>query len=126
MEIAMFRTLIVMSALALSSPVLAHTKLVSSTPAANASVGKTSKITLVFNEKVMSQFAGATVTMTGMPGMKDHAPMKMPATSAMGKDGKTMTITFARTLAAGTYKVEWRAAGSDMHKMNGNYSFTVK
>ncbi len=122
----MFRTLIVLSALALSAPVLAHTKLVSATPAANATVAKTTKITLVFNEKVMSQFAGATVTMTGMPGMASHAPMKMAATSAMAKDGRTMTITLARPLAAGTYKVDWRAAGSDMHKMNGSYSFTVK
>lgn len=122
----MFRTLIVLSALALSAPVLAHTKLVSATPAANATVAKTTKITLVFNEKVMSQFAGATVTMTGMPGMADHAPMKMAATSAMAKDGKTMTITLARPLPAGTYKVDWRAAGSDMHKMNGSYSFSVK
>jgi methionine-rich copper-binding protein CopC len=122
----MFRTLIVLSALALSSPVLAHTKLVNATPAANATVAKTAKITLVFSEKVMPQFAGATVTMTGMPGMADHAPMKMAATSTMAKDGKTMTITLARPLPAGTYKVEWRAAGSDMHKMNDSYSFTVK
>ena len=122
----MFRTLIVLSALALSAPVLAHTKLVSATPAANATVAKTTKITLVFNEKVTSQFAGATVTMTGMPGMASHAPMKMAATSAMAKDGRTMTITLARPLAAGTYKVDWRAAGSDMHRKNGSYSFTVK
>ena len=122
----MLRTLIVVFALALSSPALAHTKLVSATPAANATVAKTTKITLLFNEKVMPQFAGATVTMTGMPGMADHAPMKMAATSAMAKDGKTMTITLARPLPAGTYKVDWRAAGSDMHKMNGSYTFTVK
>lgn len=122
----MFRTLIVLSALTLSTPVLAHTKLVGSTPAANATVGKTATIRLVFNEKVMAQFAGATVTMTGMPGMANHAPMKMPATSAMGRDGKTMTITLARALAPGSYKVNWHAAGSDMHKMNGSYSFTVK
>ena len=122
----MFRTLIVLSAMALSSPALAHTKLVSANPAANSTVAKTTKITLVFNEKVMPQFAGATVTMTGMPGMADHAPMKMAATSAMAKDGKTMTITLARPLAAGTYKIDWRAAGADMHKMNGSYSFSVK
>jgi len=122
----MFRTLIVVAAVALSSPVLAHSKLVTSNPSANATVGKTAKVVLVFNEKLMPPFSGATVTMTGMPGMANHAPMKMPATSAMGKDGKTMTITLARPLPAGNYTVEWRAAGSDMHKMNGSYSFTVK
>jgi methionine-rich copper-binding protein CopC len=31
-----------------------------------------------------------------------------------------------RALSAGKYKVVWTAAGADMHKMTGNYSFTVK
>ena len=26
----------------------------------------------------------------------------------------------------GLYKVDWSAAGSDMHKMTGSYSFTVR
>ena len=58
--------------------------------------------------------------------MADHAPMKIAATSQLGKDGKSVTLLPKRALSAGKYKVVWTAAGADMHKMTGNYSFTVK
>ena len=58
--------------------------------------------------------------------MADHAPMKIAATSQLGKDGKSVTLTPKRALSAGKYNVVWTAAGADMHKMTGNYSFTVK
>lgn len=112
---------------AIAFPAQAHTKLVASSPAANATVGKTAKIVLTFNEKVLAQFAGASVFMTGMPGMANHAPMKMTGVSSrMGGDGKTMTLTLQRPLPAGTYRVDWHAAGADTHRMEGNFTFSVK
>ncbi len=104
----------------------AHAKLVGSTPAANATVSKVTSVGLRFNEKVMSQFAGATVTMTGMPGMANHAPMKIAVTPMMGKDGKSMTLSLKRALVPGSYKVKWAAAGADTHRMGSEFSFTVK
>ncbi len=92
----------------LPATAMAHTKLISSTPAANATTVK------------------AELVMTGMPGMADHAPMKMPTTSMMGKDGKSMTLMVKRKLTPGTYKVSWSAAGADTHRMGSEFSFTVK
>lgn len=115
------------AALGTGTAALAHTKLVSSTPAANATVDKPGKIVLVFNEKLMGKFAGAELTMTGMPGMADHQPMKMTGfTTALGADGKTLTLLMKRALPSGSYELKWFAAGADAHRMEGSFSFTVK
>lgn len=105
---------------------LAHTKLVGSTPAANATVAKVTTVELKFSEKLIASTVKAELAMTGMPGMKDHPPMKIAFTSAMGKDGKSMTLQLKRALAPGTYKVKWSAAGADAHRMGSEFSFTVK
>ena len=104
----------------------AHAKLVGSTPAANATVSKVTSVTLRFNEKLVASTVKAELVMTGMPGMANHAPMKIPAASAMGKDGKSLTLTAQRALVPGTYKVKWSAAGADTHRMGSEFSFTVK
>lgn len=104
----------------------AHAKLVGSTPAANATVSKVASVTLRFNEKLVASTVKAELVMTGMPGMANHAPMKIPATSTMGKDGKSLTLTAKRALVPGTYKVKWSAAGADTHRMGSEFSFTVK
>ena len=108
--------------------VLAHTKLVSSTPAANATVpaANARSINLTFNEKVIASTVKAELVMTGMPGMANHAPMKIPTTSMMGKGGKSMMLMVKRALVPGTYKVKWSAAGADTHRMGSEFSFTVK
>lgn len=110
----------------LPATAMAHTKLISSTPAANATVTKLTSINLQFSEKVIAATVKAELVMTGMPGMADHAPMKMPTTSMMGKDGKSMTLMVKRKLTPGTYKVSWSAAGADTHRMGSEFSFTVK
>ena len=125
-----FRT-VVAAAMAVAmggaTPALAHAKLVTSTPAANAAVDKPGKIVLVFNEKLMAKFAGAKLVMTGMPGMADHQPMKMTGfTSALSADGKTLTLLMKRALPSGSYEVKWFAAGADTHRMEGGFTFTVK
>ena len=114
-------------ALGAAGPAFAHAKLVSSTPTANATVAKPGKVVLVFSEKLMAKFAGAELTMTGMPGMTDHQPMKMSGfTTAMSADGKTMTLLMKRALTSGTYEVKWAAAGADTHRQEGSFTFSVK
>lgn len=107
---------------------LAHAKLVSSTPAANATVSKAKvkSINLIFNEKLIASTVKADLVMTGMPGMKDHSPMKVAFSSMMGKDGKSMMLMPKKALVPGTYKVSWSAAGADTHRMGSEFSFTVK
>ncbi len=120
-------TMPLLAALALAGSAQAHTKLVSSSPAANATVAKLGKVVLTFNERVVARFTGVDLIMTTMPGMADHRPMPILGfTSAMSADGKTLTLLLRRALAAGTYQVKWHAVGDDTHRMEGTYTFTVK
>ena len=120
-------TVPVLAALALAGSAQAHTKLVSSSPAANATVAKLGKVVLTFNERVVARFTGVNLTMTAMPGMAVHQPMVISGfTSAMSSDGKTLTLLLRRALAPGTYQVKWHAVGDDTHRMEGTYKFTVK
>ena len=114
-------------AFAIAGAAQAHTRLVSSLPSANATVAKPGKVVLTFNEKVVANFTGATLAMTSMPGMANHQPMPITGfTSAMSRDGKTLTLTMRRALTAGTYQLSWHAVGDDTHRMEGNFSFTAK
>lgn len=111
---------------ALSDAAVAHTKLVSSTPTANATVSNVTSISLRFNERVIASTMKVELLMIGMPGMADHAPMAVAFRSTMARDGKSMTLSPNRRLSAGTYKVKWSAAGADTHRMGSEFSFTVR
>lgn len=111
---------------ALPGAAFAHVKLVGSTPAANATVSKPTRVDLKFNEKVLAATLKTELLMTEMPGMKGHSPMPVAHTSMMGKDGKSMMLMLKKPLAPGTYKVKWSAAGADTHRMGSEFSFTVK
>ncbi|GAA0507423.1 MAG: copper homeostasis periplasmic binding protein CopC [Pigmentiphaga sp.] len=103
----------------------AHPELLSSTPGDKAETTAPARIELRFSEALVTQFSGARLLMTGMAGMS-HAPMPVEARVSGDADPKTMLITPAKPLAAGTYRVEWRAVSSDTHPMTGNFSFSVK
>ncbi|XHF34804.1 copper homeostasis periplasmic binding protein CopC [Pseudomonas chlororaphis] len=118
-------TLILASGLLLSTLAQAHPKLLSSTPAEGADGAAPGKIELRFSEDLLTQFSGAKLVMTEMPGMA-HSPMPMKAKVSAGSDPKTMLVTPLAPLPAGTYKVEWRAVSSDTHPITGNVTFKVK
>ncbi|QGN53446.1 copper homeostasis periplasmic binding protein CopC [Novosphingobium sp. Gsoil 351] len=123
------RLVLAIAAMGLAFPQLAaaHTRLVSSSPAANATVPAPTKIELRFSEAVIAATTRAEIAMTGMPGMGSHAPMPITGfTAEMGKDRKSMTLLLRRPLTAGTYRVTWNTAGADTHHMGGNFSFTVR
>lgn len=109
-----------------SSVAFAHPKLVSSAPADKAEVAAPQKIELLFSENLLTQFSGANLVMSGMPGMADHAPMKVAAKVSGSDDPKAMVITPARALSPGSYRVDWRAVSPDTHPITGNIAFTVK
>ena len=113
--------------LLMGTAAVAHPKLVASNPAANATVSKPKAIELRFSEKLVGQFSSVDLTMTGMPGMKSHAPMKIGGlTSTVGRDGKTLMVKLKAPLTAGTYTLDWHAVSADTHRVNGTYSFRVK
>lgn len=113
--------------LSVAAPAWAHPKLVSSTPAANATVASANRVTLTFSERLMPRMSGVEFAMTGMPGMANHAPMKITGyRTAVGGDGKTLVVTLARPLSAGTYKLDWHAVSADTHRIDGSLTFTVR
>lgn len=108
-----------------AAPAAAHPKLVSATPAANASVAKPTRIVLTFSETLVAPLSGIELTMTAMPGMADHP--RMPIRGFTTKiEGKTLTATLPRPLPAGTYELKWHVVAADQHRIENTYSFTVR
>ncbi len=102
-----------------ASPAFAHTKLVRSNPAANATVKTPPRtITLTFNERVVPAFSKFELTMPA------HR-MEVPVTTTVSRDGKRIVGTVGSRLMKGSYKITWTAAGADGHRMTGDLSFTV-
>lgn len=113
------------AALGLSAPASAAPSLVSSTPAPKGSAVKPTRLTLTFSEPVVADLSGVELTMTGMPGMANHAPMAIRGFET-AVTGATLIVTMPRALPAGTYVLRWRAAGADRGVARGEYAFTVR
>jgi methionine-rich copper-binding protein CopC len=100
---------------------LAHPHVVSSSPATNGEVaGSPKAIKIKFNEAPVAQFSGVTV--------KDAAgkDVKLGKVAVDPADKTQLVAPVAQTLSPGIYKVTWKASGSDTHKVDGSFSFTVK
>lgn len=117
---------VALAAMLPATPVLAHPSLVSAKPSANATVAPTNRIDLVFNEKIMPANTRMQLMMTSMPGMANHAPMKMPISVMMGKDGKSVMVMMKTPLDSGAYELRWMASGDDKEVVSGKYAFQVK
>jgi methionine-rich copper-binding protein CopC len=113
---------------ALSVPVaaLAHAKVIAATPAANATVAPTRTVRLAFSERIMPRLSSATLTMTSSPGMANHVMKMTGVTSAVSEDGKSITLTGAMPLSAGSYRVDWVIVGVDTHRITGTHAFSVR
>lgn len=108
----------------LSSTAFAHPKLVSSSPSDGTTIESPKNIEIHFSENLLTQFSGAKLTMTEMPGMA--MAMNMAVKVSPGGDEKTMLITPTSPLPTGKYRVDWRAVSSDTHPVTGQFSFEVK
>jgi len=95
----------------------AHAKLVSSDPAPNSAVSAPRQITLQFNEKLQPKFSGFELSSGGAA---------VPVKVSVGKDRLSLVGAPAKALSAGTYQVKWHAVTADTHRMQGDYSFTVR
>ncbi len=99
----------------------AHPKLVKSEPAANAIVRASPKeVRLSFNEDLVPKFSG--IELKDKKGQK----VEIGAAAADPLDKKRLVIPLSKPLAEGAYKVTWHAVAADTHRVQGNYSFTVK
>lgn len=117
----------VMGTMMVPAAAIAHPKLITASPAANATVARTATVKLTFSERLMPKLSTATLIMTGMPGMANHPDMKMAGvTSAIAADGKSIVLTSAKPLPAGAYRADWVVVGPDTHRIKGAHSFSVK
>ena len=101
----------------IAGPAAAHARLVSATPAPNATVAATRTLSLTFSERTVAAFSGFDLI--------NAAGEKVAVQTSVAEDGKTLTGTLPRALAAGAYRIDWRIASSDGHRMTGSYTFTV-
>ena len=100
----------------------AHAALQQSTPAANAVVASPSQIDLVFNETLIPRASRLKLLMK-------HGSSTMSVenfTTEIVNNGKTLRAKLPKPLAAGAYRVEYRAVGGDNHPMTGSFTFTVR
>lgn len=110
-------TVVAAVVVATAGPAAAHARLISATPAPDSMVAPTRTLTLVFSERSAPAFSGFDVY--------DANGTKLQMRPSISEDGKTLSGTLARPLAAGAYRVEWRLASSDGHRMTGAYTFMV-
>lgn len=116
----------VAASLAAPSMALAHTRVVSSTPAEGATVARPRVVTLNFSEALLPPTAAASIVMTAMPGIQNHGEMVIRNfTTAWSNGNRTLTLNLRQPLRTGTYEVRWQAAGADGHRMNGVVNFVV-
>ena len=108
-------------ALTLAAPVLAHPKLVSASPAADAPSPPTARLDLSFSEAMVP--AMTSVTLAHMMGQMAHP---IAGTLRFASDNRSLALVLARPLPAGTYSVAWKSVGADTHKVSGNYQFTIR
>ncbi len=113
------------AALALPSLAQAHPKLVSATPAAEATVPKPTELKLTFSEALVGPLSGIDLAMTGMPGMANHAPMPIKGFKTVAQ-GKTLIVTLPRPLPSGSYQLKWHAVAADQHRIEGTFAFNVR
>ena len=110
-----------MTVLGMSTSALAHPKLMSSLPAADATVtAGPSELRLTFNEKLEPSMSGVEV--------KDQSGKKIETGKAATDpaDAKLLVIPLSAPLGDGTYNVDWHAVAADTHRIKGSYAFTVK
>ena len=123
---SLFLAAAVAGGLALAVPAQAHPRLIASTPANGATASNVGSVRLQFSERLVPAFTRAELIMTGMPGMRNHRPMKVPARSMVLKDGRTMVVTSHSRLQAGSYRLNWHAVSTDTHHIDGQVAFAVR
>jgi methionine-rich copper-binding protein CopC len=99
----------------------AHPHIISAAPAQDASVTPPPKaVRIKFNEAPNATFSAIVV--------KDSAgkAVKTGKTAIDKTDKTVLTADIGQSLPPGAYTVEWKAAGSDTHKVSGSYKFTVR
>jgi hypothetical protein len=98
---------------------VAHARLTSSDPAANAAVAAPKAITLHFSETLEPKFSGADL-------MKADGSKVAVRSAVSAGDGRTIVAVPTTPLSPGAYRVMWHAMSSDGHRTTGDVTFSVR
>ena len=103
----------------LAAPAFAHAMLEHASPPVGGTVSAPAEIRITFSEGVEPKFS--SVALSGPAG----AVALQKPTTAPG-DNKTLVVKIGKTLAPGTYTVNWRAVSVDTHHTQGSFDFSIK
>jgi methionine-rich copper-binding protein CopC len=114
------RTAIIAASLTLATiPAFAHAHPKVMVPAKDAVVSAPTEVSIVFSEALEPKFSKLALTDDKGTVVSKASPVLDPA------DAKHLTLALP-TLAPGLYHVKWTSSATDGHKMDGEYTFTVK
>jgi methionine-rich copper-binding protein CopC len=111
----MTRLITLVLGFALAMVAHAHTPLQSSVPAADSAIAAPTVVELTFGGDVRL----TSVALTDAGGAAKHLDA-VPVEVA-----SVFSLAVHEPLAAGAYKVVWRAVGGDTHIISGEFAFTV-
>lgn len=102
--------------------------LIAAKPAQGATARQVTRISLTFDQPLEAALSGMDLVMTAMPGMADHAPMKMNGVrTSLSPDHRTVLATLVRPLPLGSYEANWHVtAAVQTRRTTGRIAFTVK
>jgi methionine-rich copper-binding protein CopC len=107
-------------------PAAAEIRLIEATPAVAGTASKVDKIVLRFSAPIVPASLAVDLTMTGMPGMAHHDPMKVTGfTSTLSPDATSATLILPRALPAGTYQIHWRVTDAAGGAAENGFGFTA-
>jgi len=115
-----------LAAALIAAPAFANPEIVSSTPAAGATVAPISRVEVTFSEKIVAQSAGASLEMNDMPGMKMNMSMKMKVATSIGPDGMTLIAITPKPLPKGTYTLSYHVTSADTLRAEGDLVFKIE
>ena len=106
----------------MSATAMAHPRVLSSSPAANAAVAAPNQIDVTFSEALLARGSRAELFM-------GHGRLWMKVAVVPAQvlaDGRTLRTVPNAPLVPGNYRLQWRTVGSDSHPMSGEIDFSVK
>jgi copper resistance protein C len=96
----------------------AHARLLQTVPAAGSELAEAPpEVRLVFDEPVTAALSGIAISGAG-------GELSVTGTDVPG-DPTQVVVPLAEPLPAGAYRVHWHAVSADMHKVEGDFAFTV-
>ncbi len=123
------RTLLTISVMAVAltagTAAQAHSKLLASSPAANATVAAPPQLELRYDEK-LSPKSRIELFMTAAPGKAAGSPTPIGVSTTLGGDGRTLVAKPRKPLAKGGYLIAWHAIAADGDRTDGTVRFVVR